>query len=344
MIRAEETDDGLRLLPPFFVGIEVAVGRTLIVHATVRRVVALLEDGRSDAKGGVPRSLAERAPTHRAGRLDEKPAGLDVVPEGYHRRPRLPIRREEAADVCPGGTDDGVLKERDERLETGSHMRVRPHRVKRGVRLEQMKMHVHALPLIRVLFAQTYVAEQGPLAGERLLVAAVLAIVRMCLDEAEERDGRLEAACVAGRAKVLGERIDGEALRVHMLAGLNGLSAGIQHPEHAAMHRVDEMAREVRRGSIRHLAIAGIAELAIRRREGPQEARMQDGALRRVLMPLTISCDQAHHATVALVGSLLHPKSEDPARQLFFHLRAEGTQRRFSRHAPLARRDRDCVE
>ena len=228
--------------------------------------------------------------------------------------------------------------------------RIGPHAKQRRIRLEQMQMRVHALRCLHVFIAEPHVIQNDPVATERLLVAAEHAVVGVRLDELEDRDRLAQARGVVGRAIVLGERIDGECLRVDMLALVRGLAVGVHHPEHAAMRGIEEMRGEIDGRPVHHPEKLRATQHRVCGGERPQNPGVEDAPFRCVALRLAILEDQPHEAAMPLVDCLMHPVRQDAIDQLAPQLRAQRRhrwhrgKRGFSRHGVLRGPIRGCDE
>src|SRR5690625_6969 len=103
-----------------------------------------------------------------------------------------------------------------------------------------MQMRVHALALVGVLVAEADVLEQCPVAGEGLLIPAMLGVMGRAIDKLEQVDRALEVTVAAGGEVVLRQGVYRERLGVDMLAVVENVSSCVEHPVDTAVAFVDE--------------------------------------------------------------------------------------------------------
>ena len=180
--------------------------------------------------------------------------------------------------------------------ERGRHPRIRARVQQRRIRLEEVEVGVHRSARVEVDLAQPLVGRERPVALVVLAVAAVPRVAPVPLDQVEERRRKVERTPEAAGPVVLGERVDGERLRVELLARVARRAAVIHRPVHAAVIGIHEVPRHV---LVRPIGDRARIRVLVERRgprERPEDARVQDHALVGGRIDAQVVADEAAEA------------------------------------------------
>ena len=314
-------DDVLRLHPPVAVAVEMAVAIRFVDHRTVGKTT--LESGMGDAARHSQRLREQALVAKHLCCLEQEPRRLDVVTVGDDVVGARPVVEEEESEMASlARRDDAVDEESLERLRSLEQVGVAPHAKQVGVRLDDVQVGVHRLRHVGVLGAQAHVLQRVPEAVQSLGVATVNAVAAVRLDVAEKAHGIVQRLGVARSPRILAESIDGKAQRIELLLGVERSAVGCYRPEHASVLMVVEAVDDLALGACSHLQVRLVAQHAVGGREGPEDARIEDGSLGSVGVQLVVSVATAMEAA-ARIHHVFDPIWQYVAGQALPHLTDE---------------------
>ena len=126
--------------------------------------------------------------------------------------------------------DNFICKKKNQILQLLFQHGVFPHAIKIAVSLKNMQMRIHCFLFVGILFAQSEVVEQFPIATVGFEIAVFLIIKTIFFDEIKQLFRAFETFRIICKAIILHQCINKKRLTVNLLFGVGHSAIGIQHP------------------------------------------------------------------------------------------------------------------
>ena len=218
----------------------------------------------------------------------------------------------------PADADHRVRLDADQLDQALADHRIRARAQQRRPRFEQMQVRVHQLDVGRRAERRRVAGRRrAPIGGEVLAVAAVHGVVRLGVDQAEGLQREGQRVLVAGRQRVLADRVDREGLAVEMLLRPHHLPAGdVDLPVEAAVRLVPHDVAQEAIAVIGRLAQAGDRVAAAQQGRGqPQLPALRDDHLDAARQRLALRAVVDRVAAVDRVDAAREPERDTFSRR-----------------------------
>ena len=241
--------------------------------------------------------------------LEQKPRGLYVVTVGDVGVDTVPVIIEKETEMMRAAVFHDVKEYMHQVHDIGAQAFVGPHTVEIGIWLNDVQVGVHRLGAVGVFVAQTHVVDRTPVAGHGLDISPLGRITAAGLDATVKVDCLVKCLAVAGGPDILAKAVDHETDGVELFLCVKRHPVGCQAPIHPAVLTVDEMRHDIVEHPVGGLEIFLAAGSAVCRRECPQQAAVEYGAFRSVIIEAVATVA----ATVEPAATVMH--TVNPVRQ-----------------------------